>query len=173
MQKIALPKPFVFFLLVFLLLCGCSKEPLPEGMPPLHPVELTFLQEGQPLAEAIVKLYPQDTALQRWESGGITDADGKVTMFTLGRYSGAVAGKCKITVSKTDRDPSSFTGELTDARAEEYARAEDARRVYDLVEPKYGNPQTTDLEIEVVSGKNAQQFDVGKAVKEIRRVLAK
>ena len=160
-----MPNPRTLLLFVFLLSCGCSKEPLPEGMPPLSPVDLTFVQEGQPLAEALVKLYPQDTALQRWEASGQTDAAGKVVVFTQGRYRGAVAGKFKITVTKIDQDPSTFTGELTESRAEEYEKAEEARKTYDLVESKYGNPKTTDLEIEVVSGKNAKQFDVGKAVR--------
>ena len=168
MQKSPLSSPHVFLLLAFLLPCGCSKEPLPDGMPTLHPVELTFLQDGQPLAEATVKLYPQDADLQRWEAGGVTDEAGKVIMSTQSRYRGVAAGSFKVTVSKIDRDPSTFKGEMNDSRIEEFERAESARKSYDVVEPKYKDSKTTDLELTVVSGKNAQQFDVGKPVRVIK-----
>jgi hypothetical protein len=47
-------------LIVCFTFAGCSK-PVPEGLPKLYPLTLTFVQEGEPCAEASILLVPQDS----------------------------------------------------------------------------------------------------------------
>lgn len=138
-------------------------------MPSTYPVVLTFTQEDRPLQGATVKIFPQDPTLQQWEAGGLTDEKGEAVLFTLGRYRGAVAGKYKIIVLKTDQDPSTFTGERTEAREEEYQRAESQRKTYDTVDLNYSDPGKTDLEVDVVPGGVRQSFELGKAVRILQK----
>ncbi|MDR1493121.1 MAG: hypothetical protein LBT05_10415 [Planctomycetaceae bacterium] len=135
---------------------GCE-EPKPEGMPKLHPVTLTFQQEGKPLAEASIRLLPQFPCT--WFSGGSTDANGHAKLVTHGKYNGIPAGKYKICVDKfysegdlPSMDPNKPTKPMIH---------------YNLVETKYTLPDKTPLEIEVKEGKNSfEPFDLGKVTKE-------
>lgn len=162
MSMMSLPA-FVFLLVV----TGCGGgTPRPEGMPALHPTTLSFTQNNAPLVGATVTLYPQASEMQRWGAGGITNEQGSVVFYTLGQYPGVPAGQYKIVVNKTDRDPTTFVGEFTEERQDEYEKAEAKRKSYRLVERDYSDPAKTPLEIEITAGKNEKTFDVGKAVRE-------
>ncbi|MDR1958393.1 MAG: hypothetical protein LBQ54_05040 [Planctomycetaceae bacterium] len=129
---------------------GCS-EPLPDGMPPLYPVTLTFQQEGAPLEEASIRLIPQFPC--EWISGGSTDAGGRVQLKTHGKYHGVPAGKYKICVNKFHSE-----GELPTMD-----KPTKPMTHYNLVETQYTLPNQTPLEIEVIAGKNEfPPFDLGK-----------
>lgn len=147
------------------LLSGCGMQNRPEGMPRLYPATLTATQEGVPLANASIMLYPQDPAMTPWGTGGYTDDHGNLVVFTYGKYRGVVPGKYKVCVSKLDFDPSTFVGEPTDATMAAYDRAEMMRQGYDLVDPKLGKQETTTLEVEFQKGKNSLTLEVGKAVR--------
>ena len=141
----------LFYLLSFVLavvVCsGCSTENRPPGLPPLHPVTLTFLLEDQPLDNALVILYPENEAFANWTVGSYTDTSGKAIIVTHGQFRGAPAGKFKVCVSKNA---------LPDPR-----KRENGKVVFDLgsetkmpasinhVDPKFGKRETTPLEIEI------------------------
>lgn len=148
--------PFVllFFLVPFLF--GCE-EKRPEGMPQLCPVTLEFTQDGAPCVGASVQLVADGEA-GKWPIGGSTDAGGKARLMTYGKYDGAPEGNFKIVVSKVERErigpePTS----MYDSSGEE---------TYNLIDPLYGQKDTTTLEIEVVKGKKYESFELGTPVRE-------
>jgi len=162
---------FILFPCVLILfVAGCGGEQRPAGMPPLHPTTLTFTQEGAPLADAAVTLFADDAANTQWSFGGTTDRSGVVRIQTQG-FNGVPAGTFRIVVSKTETegtavvaDESSDLGDLGGARPA--AAASDGPRSFNLVDAKYRSAATTDLELEVTPGRNAQTFDLGPAVRE-------
>jgi hypothetical protein len=140
-----------------MLIAGCG-EKLPDGMPKPVPCEIIVTQDGTPLEGALVSLQPSGDG--KWSSVGKTNATGKAAVFTLDRYKGAVPGKYKVVVSKTEtesRGPVS-SDDVAAGRSTSLAS-------FDLVEEKYGNPITTPLEIEVVKGTVGYPVDAGKAVR--------
>ena len=146
---------------------GCGNGGRPEGMPKLYPLTLTFTQDGVPLAGANVMLNGATPDLQRWGAGGMTDESGKVSFTTLGRYPGVAAGKFKVVVEKTERDAPIAVppgGEMT----QEQLVADAQRKTYDLVDPKYGDSNTTDLEVDTGSRLSSKTFEIGKAVRKAR-----
>lgn len=128
---------------------GCSGTKLPNGMPPLHPLTVTLIQEGHPLSGADIFLLPE-TGDSVWNIGGVSDHDGKVVPMTHGKYKGVPAGRYKACVSKVEATTVAGRS-LPDE--------------YDLVDPKLKSPQTTALTLEVGPGKNNITLDVGKPVK--------
>lgn len=147
--------------IVFVLLLGCrAGEPTPDGMPELFRVRLSILQEGQPLADASVRLIPED-ATSPWSSGGSTDSRGVAVIRTHGKYAGVPAGSYSITVSKVempaarsvDQDPLEVPPNQNDSS-------------YDLVPPEFSDPAQTPLRLEVSAGKDTyESFDLGPAVR--------
>lgn len=148
----------VAFSVLTLFLSGCG-EKLPKGMPKPVPCEIVVTQEGKPLAEAIIGLSPADDA--KWDAVGKTDAAGKAVVFTMDKYQGAVPGKYKVTVTKTEIDAPKSQGLSSD----ETIGKNTSLGGYDLVEGKYGNVMTTPLEIEVVKGTVEYPVDAGKVVR--------
>jgi len=138
---------------------GCA-EPLPEGLPELHPVTLEFTQAGAPLAGASVQLVPVDTS-NTWVSGGGTDSSGKVSVQTHGKYDGAPAGKYKVCVTKMETE-----GEAGGLDPANPNAAASTQKVFTLVDPQYTVQNTTPLEIEITgSGDSFEPFDLGEAVR--------
>lgn len=157
---------------LLVLTAGCG-EPRPEGLPELYPVTLTITQDGAPLADASVTLFPQDSALARWPSGGQTDASGNVQITTFAKYPGAPAGTFKVTVTKlvTEGDPlPTHPGRnATREQIVEYDRAmkTGSFQAFHVVSAEHRTPNTTPLSIDVSSsGPNTITLDVGAAVKE-------
>ena len=145
------------FSVVLLHLAGCG-EKLPDGMPKPVPCEIIVSQEGKPLENAIVSLQPSEGG--KWSAIGNTDATGKAIVFTMDKYKGAVAGKYKVLVSKTETEKSK--GPVSSDEA--MGRSTSLNGFY-LVEESYGNPMTTPIEIEVVKGTVEYPVDAGKAVR--------
>jgi hypothetical protein len=79
-----------------------------------------------------------------WAVGGTTDASGKVSLVTHGKYPGVPAGKYKVCVFKVE---GTFPEE------------------YDLVEVNLKSPVTTTLTLEAGPGKKSETLDAGKAIR--------
>lgn len=159
---------YVSVILLLVLSGGCGRN-LPDGMPALQPTIIRLTQEGQPVQNVRINIYPEDGELQRWGASGKTDASGKADLYTQGRYAGAVIGRFRIVVQKAELEPSKFTGEVTDLRRAEFERMESARKAYHLIDPVYAGIETTPLSFEVTKGRNDLSFDLGKSV----RILVK
>ena len=136
---------------------GCG-EKLPDGMPKPVPCEILVTQEGNPLENALVSLQPVGDG--KWSAIGNTDATGKAIVFTMDKYKGAVEGKYKVIVSKTETEQSKGPVSSNDA-----ARRSTSLGGFYLVDEKYGNPITTPLEIDVVKGTIEYSVDAGKVVR--------
>ncbi|MDR1493503.1 MAG: hypothetical protein LBT05_12380 [Planctomycetaceae bacterium] len=158
----------LFFALLFGF-ASCDKTPKPEGMPDLHSAKITIVQEGSPLKDAAVTLLNNDLSQAKWVVGGRTNANGVCILKTQGKYNGALAGKYKVIVTKSEKTESETAKQPVpqDSKAAEayYAKISSEEKFYDYVDLKYKSPDTSDLEIEITAGKNEQTFDVGKAIK--------
>lgn len=139
---------------------GCTQN-VPKDMPKLYSCTLEITQGNQPLEGATVALYHQDSSLQKWTAGGLTDKSGKVVLKTQGRYDGVVDGNFKVTVIKTEVEP----GVLLNAETEEAIPG----KTWNLVEPRFGNVASTPLTLSVAGKKVSETLDVGTAVKEEMR----
>ena len=118
--------------LILLAWCGCSRDNRPEDIPRLYPVTLTIMLDDRPLDNAIVMLYAESGADAQWTVGSQTDTQGQAIIMTHGQFSGAPAGKFKVCVSKSSVDGEGTMLKLT----------------HD-VDPLFGDPTTTPLEIEI------------------------
>ena len=148
--------PLVAFVLV---LPGCGGEPKPDGFPKLHPVSLTFVQDGEPLEGASVILVPQSDS--KWASGGITDAKGIAVLKTHGKFVGVPAGAYKVRIQKQE------TGEVPTSTDSTGLTTYGTATSYDVVPPEYFLPDKTPFAIEVVAGKNNFEFDLGKKARSL------
>ena len=146
----------LFCLAVILTAIGCS-EKLPDGMPKLVKVSLTFKQNGTPLSGATVSLYSEDPSL-KWSVGGTTDSNGVVVLKTHGNYTGVPEGKYKICVKKFVRE-----GELQTMANPGAPLPKD----YNYVDAQYSQQTDTPLSIEIKSGSKYEPFNLGPAVKEL------
>lgn len=151
---------------------GCGGPKAPADMPKLFPTTITITQEGAPCEDAIVQLVKPEEPTYKWLIGGRTDAQGKCEIKTQGKYKGAPEGSFAVVVYKTV----TLESETRKAQPSCPADPEEARiwsqkvheeeRVFEHVDTKYKKATTTDLKIDVVSGKNDQSFDVGPAIEE-------
>ena len=156
-------------LILGLLVCvGCSSN-LPDGLPRLYPCQITVIQDGAPLADAVVTLQSPEAG-QLWFPMGTTDVSGVAVMDTNGRYPGAPEGVFKVLVFKGVSEPSRL-GPPPPEDSPEYgawaARAsEEVRNEYIVVDPIYNDAATTPHEIKIETrGRNEMTVDVGKAVR--------
>ena len=133
---------------VFLLVCvGCSGGNRPKDLPRLFPVTLTITMDDQPLADATVMLYAENTADAKWTIGGQTDATGNVTIVSHGQFHGAPAGKFKVCVTKSEMKESAPERVLASAPTENTTMG--FQRPTHLVDPLFADSKSTPLEIEV------------------------
>lgn len=136
---------------------GCNKTPLPDGMPPLVPCEVTVMQDGYPLSNAIVTLSPVDGD-PKWSASGNTDELGIAKLYTWSSYEGVAEGKYKLTIGKTETEklPPQPSGSSEPSKIP---------KSFSLVEERFGNSDTTPLEITVVKGTKNYEVDASPAVK--------
>lgn len=155
------------YLLIVVCLCvfgGCSRENRPKDLPKLTPATLTLTQDGKPLEKAIVFLYAENPDIAKWTVSGNTDANGETILVTHGQFRGAPAGKFKVCVTKVEDagnagEPDPNAGLATAGFSTPSGRP---RLIYH-VDPVYGDPQKTPLEVEVpAKGKGIFTLDVGK-----------
>lgn len=150
---------------IFACLSGCGGgSPKPDGMPELHRITLKITQGGAPLADASVQLVPLDATASRWVSGGSTDESGDVQIKTLGEFSGAPAGKYKVTITKSISEG--------DAGDPNDPGATSTQKLFHVVDLKFRAVDTTPAEIEVAAGSNSPDpIDVGASIKEEDQAL--
>ena len=148
---------------------GCRRSTVPEGLPKLVPCTITITQENVPLANATVSLSPP-TKDWPWIGGGITDANGRVEIYTNGRYKGAPEGKFKIVILKSESEENKIPPKPSED-SPEYGqwmnRYQDVMPVFfSLIEKQYIDPSTTPLEIDISGSKPiSATFDAGKKVR--------
>lgn len=147
---------------------GCGPK-LPDGMPKLNPTTITVIQDGKPLADAMVSLKAVDESI-KWTSGGTTDAKGVATIVTHGQYKGVPAGKFKVAVAKTVGEgtppPPSPIDEESARKYQEYIDSGATYEEFFVVAEEYRLVGTTPLEVEVVEGTNNLEVNVGEAVRD-------
>jgi len=166
-------------LFAFVVCTGCGGPSLPPDLPKLHPTVITVVQEGKPLADAFVAMVNVDQSV-KWSCAARTDASGRATMMTEGMYAGAPEGTYSVTIIKQEVEAGpDLYADAPDPNADREAYqawySQNAQRiaaasrqqrvVYDLLDPKFGNLNTTTLEVTIVPGRNQHTFDVGSAIR--------
>ena len=167
MKKYLIP-----LLLLLSLFCfsGCGGKKKPSDLPPLYPVKITVIQDGNPLEGATVNLVA-DGQNVRFTTAGITDKNGVATIKTDIDWAGVPAGKYKVCISKVVSPPStpidtslSFEEQRNQAMANQATRSAGTKSV---VNSKFRRANTTDFTIEVAEPGTTETFDVGAAVDEL------
>ncbi|MDR1962475.1 MAG: carboxypeptidase-like regulatory domain-containing protein [Planctomycetaceae bacterium] len=155
-----------FVLLIFLLLpyFGCNGSPHPHDLPPLYPAVLVLTQEGKPLENALVVLYSTDSNF-KWSVAAVSDRNGKATLLTHGKFFGVPAGEYKIIITKTEASDQNVSDSNSSHNPEVYTPIP-TRTLFSLVEKQYTDIATTPFTIIIEKGKNVQNLDIGKAVRE-------
>lgn len=133
---------------------GCTSQLKPDDLPKLYSVKIRITQENKPVPGTQVSLVPLDPS-SKWGAGGVTEADGYASPNTHGVYKGVAAGAYKVVVSRTWTDYS-----VTERKGGETV----INPCYDLIDPEYGKPETTPLEI-TIEGKFQESFEVGPEIK--------
>jgi len=146
--------------LSLVVLFGCGGKKKPDGLPALYPCEIKVLQEGAPLAGATVSLVSVDGSI-KWVVGGGTDDSGLAKIYTHGDFSGAPVGQYKVIITKTIIENAPSQEQLNNPNF-----AGPMGTDYDCVDLQYKSQKSTPLSMEITSGKNSKEFDVGKAIHE-------
>ena len=115
---------------------GCGR---PSDHLAVHPVVGKVLFDGHPVGGAMVVLHPQDGAGQAVRPLGYTKDDGSFKIATYDAGDGAPAGKYVATVEWLVRPK---------------GKEDDPIVVPNKLPPRYGNPQSSRLAVEVVAGTN-------------------
>jgi len=161
---------FPVFPVVGVLLCalalplssGCGGDQRPDGLPPLFPVSLTVLQEGNPLPDAMIIVRCAEESMT-WTIGGRTNDRGVVDLFTHGRFRGAPEGTFKVMVSKiVNEGEEEFLAALERG---DPAAATMPVNSFSHVEAEFGAFETTPIEIEITRRSRAIEIDAGPVVR--------
>ena len=161
-------KQSILILLCLLTIAGCTKNNVPDGLPELVSVTLTFTQDGVPLTGATVSLIDPNGGVP-FVVGGTTNAKGNVVLHTHGRHKGAPLAKFKIRIEKTESDPRPIPPDVGTPEFEAYRKEMESlppQKMYSLVEKQYTQVETTPLELDI-TGPLTRTFDIGKAVKDV------
>ena len=162
-------RTFIITLLVVCVFSGCGGPQRPAGFPDLFPCDIKVTQEGEPLAEAVVRLLPE-SGTNEWIISGKTDAYGIAKISTHAQFAGAPAGTFKVCVSKLYETPSQFEPPADSASYGEWQEWRDKtmaekRPRFSLVKPEFDDIAKTPFSITVSKGKTRETFDVGEAVR--------
>ena len=150
---------YVLLLFSLLLPCGCGDSARPKDLPSLYSCTVLVIQDGKPLEEARVELHSEGE--QKYVPTAYTDASGIAVMQTHG-FSGAPAGKYKITVSKNIED------DVVYQIGEEGEQVVASYNVYKTVDDQHSSASTTPHEVEVGRKTSRMEVNVGDAVKNKR-----
>ena len=144
--------------LIWLVCGGCSPENRPADLPPLFPVTLTIMLGDQPLDNALITFYSENEEIAKWTVGSVTDANGKAIIVTHGQFRGSPAGQFKVCVKKVKlegddeagikKPQNSFVVDFSPSQQP----AKMPKMIY-IVDPLFGQPEKTPLEIEIPAGK--------------------
>ena len=164
----SMKKSIICFLLILSLFCfsGCGGKKKPSDLPPLYPVKITVVQDGNPLEGATVN-FIADGANVRFTTAGITDKNGVATIKTDIDWPGVPVGKYKVCISKVvmpPEEPTDASLSYEERRAKAGARSAQTKS---LVDSRFLRPRTTTLAIDVTESGATETFDVGAAVDEL------
>jgi hypothetical protein len=139
------------FCLVALVAVGCGDS---DGADNIYPVRGQISFDGQPLVEESTTVMFQPD-IERGNGApfhaiGTVDGDGNYTLKTNGK-NGASPGWYKVVVTALAETPQHATGPK-DARSRPVARS--------LLPARYGQAQTTPLEVEVVAEPDDDAYDL-------------
>lgn len=139
-RRFTLVKP-LFVLVIIATLFGCSSNEHPE----LRPVSGTVTYNGEPLDDAIVAFYNENSSRL---ASGHTDSEGRFFLTSYEQNDGAIPGDHTVMVTKAEmideeETPALSTDEALDAEPQEKS----AVRL--LVPEKYTLVETTPLVISV------------------------
>ena len=146
---------------------GCGD---PSRLKGLVPAEGIVYYDDAPLAEAVVKFFPQDASGRT--ATAWTDADGKFIMMTLNPKDGVAPGEYNVTVAKNANDASpsaddsdaSFDdpdGRAAALRMREKADAKNSLR--SLLPDKYASPTQSGLTATIgAKGEKNLEFRLSK-----------
>ena len=118
---------------------GCGG---PGGEFPTSPVTVTVMYNGIPLDGATVTFLTEDVG-KPVSAVGRTDDSGVTKMKTYGQADGAVRGKHRVTILKSDAAESQ--ADVADVESDEYdpsIASRPAERPKSLIPPKYGTPNS-------------------------------
>lgn len=120
---------------------GCSKK---DG-PPLYPVHGQAFFEGQPIAKAVLILHPvHQTELGKVKPRALVGPDGSFEVYTIVAGDGAPEGDYAVTVMWKKRK----------LGAHSKKRKVDSKGSDIPFPPRYQDPQTSGLRIQVKKGSN-------------------
>jgi len=155
-------REFLFCLLFVGLFCipACNRQPLPNDLPKLYRRSVKVTQGGRPLADAVVFFAPTDNS--KWNAGGSTNSSGVAELHTQGMYRGIAAGTYKVTVNKTE-----FEDKVDPTRRNSEGGALTTTIFHSLVELKYTDQNTTDLEVVITPKNEPIVLDLGSPVRQV------
>jgi hypothetical protein len=146
------------FIAALSLLIGCSQNHgRPVDLPRLYPVNITITADGAPLEGAGVTLQAKTSATYGTASAE-TNAAGIATIRTYG-FPGAPLGEYTVTVEKRIIEG---VREVIDS---EGVVNEVGGRVYQLVNDRYVNRESTPFSITVTERGARETFEVGAPVR--------
>ena len=150
------------FSFALLLHTGCGRDDgRPADMPPLFPVSITVIQDGQPLEGASVVLIAQAPAVPQYgRSSGTTTAAGIARPRTHG-FDGVPAGEYTVVIEKRVTEG---VQQIVDAEGEVVGSV--GGRIYQLVDAQFATEAASTLSISVAERRGATEtFDVGAAAR--------
>ncbi|MDR1923668.1 MAG: hypothetical protein LBQ66_04770 [Planctomycetaceae bacterium] len=97
----------IILLLVLLMIyqvLGCGRRVRrPADLPPLTPCVISVTFGGEVMDGVGVLLTPEDSSVNKWSAGGLTDSEGKAKMVTSSAFDGVVPGNYVISFRKLDK----------------------------------------------------------------------
>jgi hypothetical protein len=121
---------------------------------------VTILQNDKPLADATVFFIPTDGS--KWNAGATTNSSGAAELYTQGMYRGIAAGTYKVTVNKTE-----FENKVDPTRKDSEGGALTTTIFYSLVELKYTDQTSTDLEVVITPHNEPVVLEIGSSVRQV------
>jgi hypothetical protein len=121
-------------------LVGCG-----DSSNKLLPVSGKVTVDGQPLTTGSVSFKPEKGSASSQEPGGDIEEDGTYRLFTAGKE-GAPPGRYRVLVVAVD--PNDLKKKFPYGKRTSY------------VNPKYSNPKTTDVVIEVTPSRPPDTYDL-------------
>jgi hypothetical protein len=128
-------------------LCGCigTLVGCGDSSVKLLPVSGKVTVDGQPLTTGSVSFRPEKGSASAQEPGGDIEDDGTYRLFTAGKE-GALPGRYRVLVVAVD--PNDLKKKFPYGKRTSF------------VNPKYSNPKTTDLAVEVTSSSAPGAYDL-------------
>ncbi|MDR2642031.1 MAG: carboxypeptidase-like regulatory domain-containing protein [Planctomycetaceae bacterium] len=165
-MKTLFSKFFVCVLCTLISIIGCGKPSnIPIDFPKIYPCEITVVQDGKPLENAMVSFRPIGDA-NKYAKGcsAVTDANGKALMVTYGQ-NGVPTGIYKVLISKLHDEGGIEVEDNFGSKSIQGAK------VYSYIDVKYSDEKLTPYEIEIKEQKEIQklQCDVGTAIRQYIR----